>query len=343
MKRPIALAAVSLLLLAGCTGRDRPAPRPEPTPDSSSSSSTGAGTGTPGSAGTPGTTGEAPAPTATLPAGKSSASLTVDGRKRTYLLYRPASAKAGAPLVVVLHGAVGTGRQAEQSYGWDAEADKGGFVVAYPDGVNRTWNASRDCCGVAARENVNDVGFITKLVAAVPGTDPRRVYATGISNGALLAYRLACDTDIFAAIAPVAGTMINQCDRPAPLSIIHIHGESDPTIPYAGGPGRRSNDGKGRLPVKIDGPSVPSLIDTWRRTDRCAPPTTTKSGPVTTSVATCPDGRAVELISIAGAGHQWPGSRQAPVAQRLFHLDPPSTALNATATIWTFLKAHPKH
>ena len=306
MKRPLLVICVVVLALAGCTRQRSPHPVvPEP------------------------------------PVGKSTGTLTVDGRQRTYQLYRPATAHAGAPLVIVLHGAVGTGRQAEQAYGWDAEADKRGFLVAYPDGVNRTWNAGPGCCGVAARDNVDDVAFITRLAAAVPA-DPHRIYATGISNGAMLTYRLACDTDIFAAIAPVAGTMINDCPAPKPLSIIHIHGDKDPTIPYAGGPGRRSNDGTGRLPVKIDGPPVPALIDTWRRTDNCAPPTTSNAGPVTTSTATCPDGRAVELITIAGAGHQWPGSRPTPVAERLFHLDPPSTALAATPTIWQFFNAHPK-
>ncbi|GGQ41515.1 extracellular catalytic domain type 1 short-chain-length polyhydroxyalkanoate depolymerase [Couchioplanes azureus] len=339
MKRQTALAAVLLLLLAGCTGRDRR--DPSPAPSSAPSDGAPSASSAPASAAPGGTTG-APGPTSALPVGLSSAALTVDGRSRTYALYRPASAKAGAPLVVVLHGAVGTGRQAEQAYGWDAEADKGGFLVAYPDGVNRTWNVSPDCCGVAARDDVDDVGFITKLVAAVPGVDPKRVYATGISNGAMLAYRLACETTVFAAIAPVAGTMLNECDDPAPISVIHIHGDQDPTVPYGGGPGRRSNAGNGRLPVKIDGPSVPSLIDTWRRTAGCPAPATTKSGAVTTSVATCPQGRAVELITVAGAGHQWPGSKPAPAAQRLLKLDPPSTALNATATIWTFLAAHPK-
>ncbi|MFI5493018.1 alpha/beta hydrolase family esterase [Actinoplanes sp. NPDC051859] len=334
MKRRTALAAVLLLLLAGCTGRDRRDPAPtEPT----AAASTGA-TPAPATPPSPGEQTGAPP----LPAGRSSAKLTVDGRERTYLLYRPANAKATAPLVVVLHGAVGTGQQAERAYGWNAEADKGGFLVAYPDGVNRTWNVSPDCCGVAARDDVDDVGFIERLVKAVPGVDPKRIYATGISNGAMLAYRLACETTTFAGIAPVAGTMLNKCDNPAPLSIIHIHGDKDPTIPYGGGPGKRSNDGGGRLPVKIDGPSVPSLIDTWRRTDNCPAPATTKAGTVTTSLATCPQGRAVELITVAGAGHQWPGSKEAPVAQRIFQLDPPSTALAATPTIWSFLQAHPK-
>ena len=169
----------------------------------------------------------------TLPAGNQP--LTVDGRERAYLMYRPATAGQDAPLVVVLHGAAGSGRQAQESYGWDAAADKGGFVVAYPDGVNRTWNAGPGCCGAAARDKVDDVAFITRLVDEIPSVDKKRVYATGISNGAMLAYRLACETGIFAAIGPVAGTMISDCPAPKPLSIIHIHGESDPTIPYAAG------------------------------------------------------------------------------------------------------------
>ena len=308
MKRPFLIFCAVALILGGCTRRPLPEPVvPEP------------------------------------PVGKSRGALTIDGQQRTYLLYRPTTAPRNAPLVVVLHGAVGTGRQAEQAYGWDAEADKGGFLVAYPDGMNRTWNASPDCCGAAARDDVDDIAFITRLVAAVPTADPRRIYATGISNGAMLTYRLACETDIFAAIAPVAGTMINDCPAPKPTSILHIHGDKDPTIPYAGGPGRRSNDGTGRLPAKSDGPAVPDLIDTWRKTADCTPPTTKKSGTVTTSTATCPDGRAVDLITIAGAGHQWPGSRPAPVAERLFHLDPPSDALAATPAIWQFFNAHPKN
>jgi polyhydroxybutyrate depolymerase len=301
--------AVLLVLLAGCRGRDV-APEPDTGP----------------------------------PVGKSSATMTVDGQQRTYHVYRPAGLRSSAPLVIVLHGAAGTGHQAEDSYGWDAQADAGKFLVAYPDGVRRTWNVDPDCCGVAARDDVDDVGFIAKLAGSFGSlVDPRRTYATGISNGAMLAYRLACDTSVFAAIGPVSGTMINPCPQPKPISIIHIHGTADHTIPYDGGPGRRDNAGAGsRLPAKIDGPAIPSLIDRWRKTDGCAAPKSTSSGSVTTSIATCPEGRAVELITIAGAGHQWPGSRPTPVAQRLLGLDAPSAALRATPTIWTFFSEHPR-
>jgi len=296
------LALTALLLLAGCTARraDR-SPAPEPSGTS---------------------------------AGSSTASMTVDGKQRTYRVYRPAGVAKSAPLVMVLHGAAGTGKQAEDSYGWDAQADSGKFLVVYPDGINRTWNVDPDCCGVAARDNVDDVGFLTKLAASFDAT---KVFATGISNGAMMSYRLACDTKILTAIAPVSGTMINKCDSPKPLSIIAIHGTADKTIPYDGGPGKRNNAGAGaRLPAKIDGPSIPSLIATWRKTDSCGDPSTSTSGKVTTSTATCPDHRAVELITVAGAGHQWPGGKEAPIAQKLLGLDPPSTALKATPTIWKF-------
>jgi polyhydroxybutyrate depolymerase len=105
-------------------------------------------------------------------------------------------------------------------------------------------------------------------------------------------------------------------------------------IPYNG------DTGKGA--VAIDGPAIPSLNATWRATDGCDAPVTTTSETVTTSVATCPDGRAVELITIDGAGHQWPGGAMKSVFQRLvLDSDPPSTALDATAVIWTFFAAHP--
>jgi polyhydroxybutyrate depolymerase len=288
-----------------------------------------------------------PPPPPAIPAGTTTHTITVDGRERTFRVYRPASlaASTAAPLVVMLHGALGSGRQAEAWYGWNAVADREGFVVAYPDGLNHAWAVSDGCCGPPVREGVNDVAFIAQAVTTISGwvpVDPARVYAAGISNGGMLAYRLACDTQTFAAIGPVSATMLQPCTAPAPTSVIHIHGTADPTIPYQGGPGRRDNDGTGRNPARIDGPPITRVVETWSRVDRCAAPRSSTAGPVARTVSTCPDGRATELITIAGAGHQWPGSASpGPVARRL-GLDEPSTALNATDTIWRFFDAHPK-
>jgi polyhydroxybutyrate depolymerase len=272
-----------------------------------------------------------------VPVGPSTHSITVGGRVRTYHLYRPVAVATPAPLVVMLHGGFGTGSQAETSYGWDSRADSAGFLVAYPDGLDRAWNTGGGCCGTPARENVDDVGFITAMVHQIQGelaVDADRIYATGISNGGIMAYTLACRSDLFAAIGPDSATMLGECPDPRPLSVIHVHGTADHNIPYQGGPGRG--------PGHIDGPAVPEINATWRRVDDCAAPTVTTDPPVTTSLASCPNGHAVELITLDGAGHQWPGGRPNTRAGNLVHLDPPATAVDATAVIWQFFAGHPK-
>lgn len=278
------------------------------------------------------------APNATsLPVRTSVHSLVVDGLTRSYRVYRPAAVTGDVPLVVTLHGGFGSGEQAEKSYGWDAEADQQHFVVAYPDGLHRAWNTGGGCCGQPAAMNVDDVGFIRALIddiAAKISLDHARIYATGISNGGIMSYTLACQTTIFAAIGPDSATMLGPCPDPAPLSVIHIHGTADTRIPYQGGQG----DGTAR----IDGPAIPAVNAKWRSIDHCTTPSITTHGPVTTSVAVCPAGRSVELITIAGAGHQWPGGAPKPPLQQVLQRDPPSTALDATSVIWQFFAAHPK-
>jgi len=272
----------------------------------------------------------------TLPVGSSTQGITVDGQTRSYRVYRPAGLNGSAPMVVMLHGGYGSASQAEATYGWDALADQDHFVVVYPDGENYAWNGGGGCCGKPAANHVDDVAFITDVVHAVEAEipiDTRRVYATGISNGGIMSYRMACDTTLFAAIGPDSATLMGSCDNPAPISVIHIHGTADTRIPYAGGQGNGS--------AEIDGPPVQTVVADWRKVDDCSPATSTTAGVVTTSVATCPDGRSVELITIAGAGHQWPGSKGHGLAGKLMHLDPPSHALDATTTIWAFFAAHP--
>ena len=275
-----------------------------------------------------------PAPQ-TIPVGQSTQTVDSGESTRTFHLYRPQGLTGAAPLVVMLHGGYGNGAQAERSYHWDAEADNGHFLVAYPDGLNRAWNAGT-CCGVPQQRNVDDVGFITAMVAAIGqgiAIDPARIYVTGMSNGAMMALRLGCQTDTFAAIAPVAGTLLTDCSRAQPTSVLQIHGTADDRVPYDGGPGKAATaDGTPR----VDGPSVPSVNATWRSIDACAPPTSNAAGDVTTETAGCANGRTVELISVAGAGHQWPGGTRSPAVEKLAGLPPPSTALDATDTIWQF-------
>ena len=236
----------------------------------------------------------------------------------------------------MLHGGGGTAAGAERRYGWDAEADGAHFLVAYPDGVDHGWSVGGGCCHFTGSTTVDDdVAFIRGLVATVSrevSIDPSRVYVTGISEGGMMSYRLACQTTLFAAIGPDSATLLGDCPSPAPVSVIHLHGTVDARIPYEGSPGSGVHH--------IHGPAVPALNATWRATDHCAAASDTRAGVVTTSVASCPAGRGVELITVAGAGHQWPGS----VCNRRCRsrADPPSTALNATQTIWKFFADHPK-
>ncbi|MGZ4584703.1 MAG: alpha/beta hydrolase family esterase [Mycobacterium sp.] len=240
--------------------------------------------------------------------------IKVGGHDRSYRLYEPAGIPASAALVVVLHGYSGSARQVERDYQWDGLADSDKFVVAYPDGLGRAWNVDGEtCCGRPGREGVDDVAFIGAAVADIAknvGTNPAKVYVTGMSNGGIMSYTLACTTDIFAAIGPVAGTQLNSCRTPHPTSVIHIHGTADRLVPYGGGQGFSV----------INGPPVPGVNRFWRDVDRCGTPTATTGGPVTTSTARCADNRGVVLITVDGGGHEWPDF--------------------ATRTLWEFFAAH---
>jgi len=261
--------------------------------------------------------------------------LTWDGTDRLYRLYVPEHVANPASLVVMMHGGFGSAQQAERAYGWNALADEQGFVVAYPNGDGKAWNAG-SCCGRPAATGADDVGFIESMVAEIEESmpiDAGRIYAAGMSNGAMMAYRLACESTLFAAVAPVSGTMMVDCATPSPVSVLHIHGLADEMVPFAGG--------RGEGFAHVDGPAVPQVISFWRQVDDCAAPNETADGAMTTSIATCADGRAVELITIAGAGHQWPGS-DISRAQRLRGADAPYAGLDATATIWAFFGDHPK-
>jgi polyhydroxybutyrate depolymerase len=267
-------------------------------------------------------------------AGSSTWTIESGGASRSYRLYVPATRPDPAPLVLMLHGGFGSAEHAQEHYGWDAAADTYGFVVAYPEGLGRAWAVGGGCCGRSGREGVDDVGFLTAVVADVAerlAIDPDRLYATGMSNGAMMSYRLACDTTIFAAIAPVAGTLLGDCPSPAPISVLHIHGAEDENVRYDGAPG----DGV----AGIDGPDVPSVVDMWRTVGGCEPAQEVTEGAVTTSSTDCPQGRSVVLVTIAGAGHQWPGSSTS-LRQRVLGADRPSEATDATTLIAEFFAAH---
>lgn len=273
-------------------------------------------------------------PTTTAVAGSSVHEITVGGTTRSYRLYIPEGLDGPAPLVVMMHGGYGSGAQAERSYGWDELADAKKVVVAFPDGLGRAWNAGGDCCGESVRTGVDDVGFIEKVVADIEASlpiDPDAVFATGMSNGAMMAYRLGCETTLFAAIGPVAGTIPAgyDCAPPGPLSVMAVHGTDDTRVLYDGG---RSTVGS----AEIDATSQAAVHALWATNAACGPDVATEQDPLTFTEASCPDGRSVLLVSVAGYGHEWP----APNGSGTPAGEPVYTGWDATAQLWAFFDAH---
>lgn len=307
------VSAFALTLLAIMTGCAPAFDRPQPTATSPSPSR----------------------PSTELPAGSSTMRVDVGGTERTYRVYIPEELTAPSPLVLMLHGGYGSAAQAERAYGWDELADTAHIVVAYPDAIDRAWNSGGGCCGSAARQGTDDVAFLTAVVADIEARlpiDARRVFAAGMSNGAMMAYRLACDTTVFAAVGAVAGTISPEtaCENPAPVSVMAVHGTADSRVLYDGG---SSTVGSAR----IDARAAPEIAAFWRGIDDCPEPTVTTTPPVSTASAECPGGRAVALVTIDGYGHEWPSTTgsQTPYGEPVY------TGWDATSELWQFFMTHP--
>jgi polyhydroxybutyrate depolymerase len=258
--------------------------------------------------------------------------IDVNGRTREYILHVPPSHKSNAvPLVIVLHGAIQGAANAERMSGMSQLADTQNFIAVYPNGTGNapTWNAG-NCCGYAQRENVDDIAFLRALIAKLRKSyniDARRIYVTGISNGAMMSYRAACEmSDLVAAVAPVEGAQNLTCRPTAPVSLIVFHGTADRLVPFNGGStpyqiGPRRND-----------TPVADAVAFWVKENACAQsPKREESKDVHIDIYSgCKDGTGVALYAIQGGRHLWPGT---PIS----HVD-----LSATDVMWKFFAQHPK-
>lgn len=225
---------------------------------------------------------------------------------RTAIVYHPASAGPGAPLVIVLHGASGSAEQARKSFGWDEMAERFGFVVAYADGLDGRWNAGF-CCRRSDSPKVDDVAFMHDLrerLIADDDVDPRRVFAIGASNGGMLTYAWACTRPgDLAGIGVVSAALTVPCPAPAPISVVAIHGADDKVVPFGGG---MSVGGPGNNLVY---PSVVKSLTPFLVAAACPPkPEVDRDPPATIATWRCADGRQVVSDLIDGEGHGWPGS-----------------------------------
>jgi polyhydroxybutyrate depolymerase len=256
------------------------------------------------------------------------------GGTRDAIVHRPDGLGRGTPLVVVLHGAFGSAEATRAATGWDALADREGFLVAYPSGSGRTWNAGL-CCGPAHARNVDDVDFLHRLVERLveaEGVDRHRVYAVGMSNGAMMAYAWACQRpDDLAGIGPVAGALVSECAPSSPVNVVALHGTADRNVPIAGGIGPRSV-------TRYDYPSLANTLSPFLAADKCTPaPRRNDRGPLHISTFNCVGGAGVTVAVVDGLGHEWPGAKHADPVRKLLQ-DKVAPPLDATAFLWSHLR-----
>jgi len=293
-----------------------------------------------------------------LPPGDHFRNLQAGGRERSYWIHVPAIVPSGPslaasdrrfPIVLAFHGGASNGQAMRRFSGLDEKADAAGFVTVYPNGTGEaikpnllTWNGG-NCCGYAYREQIDDVGFVRLLLddlAAVVPVDPARIFATGMSNGAMMAYRLAAElSDRIAAIGPVAGPMgLERCNPTRPVSVIHFHGTLDEFAPLEGGVGRRSVTGVSHQPVA-------QAIQAWVAANGCPPEPETTALPDRFDDGTHVlrhvygpgrDGSEVVLYVIHGGGHTWPGQMA-----NTFLFGKSTRNLIANDALWDFFERHP--
>jgi polyhydroxybutyrate depolymerase len=237
--------------------------------------------------------------TAVITPGDSTQSLRHEDRDRTYLVHVPASytGMKVVPLVLDFHGRGGSGSQEAGSSGWRQKADQEGFIAVFPDGIDSSWNVG-NCCGQPFDQNIDDVGFARAIVAELREQaciDPGRVYATGLSNGAGLAHRIACEAaDVFAAIAAASADLVTDPCMPArPISELSIRGTADTLVNYEGG-----NVGS----TGWYSPGAVGTFELWREINGCSGSPEIDHEYCQTH-AECAQGVEVTLCTLPDVGH----------------------------------------
>lgn len=266
-----------------------------------------------------------------------SGSFMHDNINRTYSFYVPASYNPArpVPLVLGLHGTSSSGAQFAQYRDFRPIADTAGFIMVHPDGSTlfgqKFWNF-----GNVLGSTVDDVGFLAALIDTISARyaiDQNRVYSVGMSNGGFMTYYLACQTDRFAAIGSVTGSMSNAmytgCQPQRPTPSIHVHGTADPTNPYAGNSSSKSIPEVTRFWVNQNGcDTVPAMfpVANTNTTDNATAERYLYSNGV--------NGHTVEHFKVIGGEHTWPGSPM-PGSSDITCMD-----FDARTEIWRFFRQY---
>jgi polyhydroxybutyrate depolymerase len=215
---------------------------------------------------------------------------------------------AGLPLVVALHGLGGDAVSFANDTEWPEAARDNGFVVAFPEGVEDSWNAGR-CCGEAVARDTNDVAFIDALVeqlVAEEGVDPDQVYVTGYSNGGMFTFLYACLAAAeLAGAASVAGTNFSDCEPAGSVDFLQVSGRDDPVIPVLGG--------ESELVGVPEVPSVEQSLLDLAAAAVCNDLQTFEANGVTSFQSVgCEGDTTVRFDVLDGFGHEYPTAENSP-------------------------------
>ena len=271
-----------------------------------------------------------------------SETIAVDGIARTYVLNLPPNyyESSGFSLVIAMHGGGGNANQFETTSKLTEKANASEFIVVYPEGVKstgplgvRTWNAG-GCCDYARDHNIDDIKFIEELIDTLLTTysiNPKKVYATGHSNGGMLSYRLACEIPSkIAAIATSGCSMVvtQPCNPSRAVPVLHMHSVLDEKVPYTGG-------------VGISGayyPPIDSVLNIWSLTNTCTTPAEVLIDDANykfTEWSDCSNNVTIQYYLTQDGGHGWPGGLPGGP-----NSDTPSVVINANDLLWTFFQQY---
>jgi polyhydroxybutyrate depolymerase len=264
---------------------------------------------------------------------------------RSYRVYRPISVLPHPGLVIMLSGET-SGFVQEIGTNFDAQADRLGWIVVYPEILREGWDAY-GCC---SHQGASDVAFISSVIDQLEATehvDPNRVYVSGISRGGMMAYRLGCElSGKIAAIAPVEGNMADQngqvqgvtCYPQHPVSVLAIHGTADPEVPLKGGKSLVQQESIAYAPFN-------DVIEKWREIDHCGTERAVIRSGTPMTIWTCQGGSAVSTLVIPGGVHTWPGTLLGLLVGVLSSGPQsygPEVSTNASQVIADFFAAHPR-